>query len=104
MGWRPELIAVEWNNVDVAVFERLPREPENCYFIVEAKRLGQGVEGALQQAQGYLNVLGISRNVVITDGVRYRLFDSSDDYNSLAYANLVKLKQSAINLFQQLRK
>lgn len=48
LGWPPEQIAVKWRRVDVAVFRALPRSPENCQFVIEAKRLDAGVEGALE--------------------------------------------------------
>src|SRR5262249_28818640 len=54
LGWPPERIAVQWRRADVAVFRTLPRTPENCHLVIEAKRLGAGVEGALQQAKGYV--------------------------------------------------
>ena len=50
LGWSIERIAVEWRNIDVCVFTKLPRIPEHCHYLIEAKRLGAGVEGALDQA------------------------------------------------------
>lgn len=47
LGWPPENIAVKWQNVDICVFRTLPRVPANIEFVIEAKRLGDGVEGAL---------------------------------------------------------
>ena len=44
LGWPSERIAVKWRYIDVAVFRALPRVPENCHFVVEAKRLGAGKE------------------------------------------------------------
>lgn len=102
LGWPVELIGIKWRNVDVTLFRTLPRTPENVYLIIEAKRLGQGVEGALEQAKDYLKALGISRNVVVTDGVRYRLYDSQNEFASLAYANLTNLKRPAVKLFELL--
>ena len=40
LGWPPEQIAVQWRRIDVAVFRALPRTPENCHLVIEAKRLG----------------------------------------------------------------
>ena len=51
LGWPAELIGIKWRYVDVMLFRCLPRVPENCHLIVEAKRLGTGVEAALKQAQ-----------------------------------------------------
>lgn len=102
LGWPPERLAVEWRDVDVAVFARLPRTPENLAFLVEAKRFGSGVEGALDQARGYLTALGVQRDVVVTDGVRYRLYDAAADFAPGGYANLDRLKVSAPKLFDRL--
>ena len=103
LGWRPEQIAVEWRRIDVALFDTLPRAPETCRFVVEAKRLGTGLEGARQQAQDYVTQLGVVRDVVVTDGFRYRAFDCQNNFAPVAYANLAHLKESATRLFAWLR-
>jgi len=104
LGWPPERIAVKWRYIDVAVFAALPRTPENCRFVIEAKRLGAGVEGALEQAKGYVQALNVLRDIVVTDGVRYRLYAAAQDYAPVAYANLVRLKRPALDLFNRLRR
>lgn len=103
LGWAPEQIAVKWRRIDVATFRVLPRIPENCQFAVEAKRVGQGLEGAHQQALDYLKMLGVQRDIVVTDGVRYRMYGAAEDFLPVAYANLARLKQSALNLFDRMR-
>src|SRR5208282_6197069 len=45
----------------------------NCRFVIEAKRLGDGIEGASEQAWGYVQRHGLQADVILTDGVRYRL-------------------------------
>jgi hypothetical protein len=87
-GWPPERIAVKWRYIDVAVFRTLPRTPENCYFVIEAKRLGAGVEGARGQGKSYVEALGVPRDVVVTDGIRYRIYAGDRGFESVAYANL----------------
>jgi hypothetical protein len=104
LGWPPELIAVQWRDIDVCVFTRLPRIPENCSFVVEAKRFGQGIEGALGQAKDYLKKLGVVRDIVVTDGIRYRLYESNKDFEPTAYANLAYLKEPALLLFDKIRR
>jgi hypothetical protein len=104
LGWAPERIAVQWRHIDVAVFRALPRIPENCELVIEAKRLGAGVEGALEQAKGYVEALELARNVVVTDGVRYRMYDAKHAFEPLAYANLARLKQPAANLFARMQR
>ncbi|HVC98999.1 MAG TPA: hypothetical protein VND64_35370 [Pirellulales bacterium] len=104
LGWRPELIAVGWQRTDVALFRALPRIAENCQVIVEAKCLGAGVEGAVEQAQGYADTLGSTCDLVVTDGLRYRLYAHDRGYAPVAYANLGRLKESSSRLFERLKK
>jgi len=103
LGWPQELVAVEWRRIDVALFETLPRTPRNCRFVIEAKRLGTGLAPARKQAEAYVAGLGVSRDVVVSDGFRYRLFDHEQNFAPLAYANLARLKQSSVALFDRLR-
>ncbi|MDF0674957.1 MAG: hypothetical protein P0120_11575 [Nitrospira sp.] len=104
LGWPPEYVAVKWRDIDVCLFSRLPRLPEHCAFVIEAKRFGEGIEGALGQAKGYLEKLGVVRDIVVTDGIRYRLYQGDRDFEPVAYANLAYLKQSALALFERLRR
>jgi hypothetical protein len=43
-------------------------------------------------------------DVVVTDGVRYRMYSHATGYAPVAYANLIRLKQSALNLFGRLKR
>jgi hypothetical protein len=104
LGWRPEQIAVKWRYIDITVFNRLPRVEENIQFIIEAKRLGQGVEGALEQAQGYLKRLGVERDILVSDGIRYRMYGGQSGSTHLAYANLARLKGPALELFDRIKR
>jgi hypothetical protein len=104
LGWRPEQIAIKWRYVDVALFRQLPRDPENCHLIVEAKYPGAGIEEALQQGRGYAQDLGINPDILVTDGYRYRLYRGGDEPAFIAYANLYLLKQPALDLFARLRR
>ena len=104
MGWPPERIAVKWRYIDVAIFEALPRTPKNCKFVVEVKRFGAGVEGALKQAKRYVRALGVSCDIVVTDGIRYRMYSGKNNFDPLAYAHLLRLKSSAMDLFERLKR
>ena len=104
LGWPPERIAVQWRHIDVAVFRALPRTPGNCHLVIEAKRLGAGVEGALDQAKRYVEALGLPRDVIVTDGIRYRMYAGEQDFAPVAYANLVRLKQPATDLFTRMKR
>jgi hypothetical protein len=102
LGWRVEQIAIGWQFVDVSVFHALPRSAATCHFIIEAKRLGASVESALEQAKGYVRELGVPRDIVVTDGIRYRMYSAEKDFAPIAYANLARLKQPALDLFARM--
>ena len=104
LGWPPERIAIKWRRIDVALFRTLPRTPENCYMVIEAKRFGAGVEGALEQAKGYVKALGVPRDVIVTDGIRYRMYAGDREFEPVAYANLARLKRRATELFTRLQR
>lgn len=103
LGWPQELLALKWSYIDLAVFRALPRIPQNCCFVVEAKRLGVGAESALQQGMEYSKKLDHKCDVLLTDGFRYRLYGADNDFQPVAYANLLTLKDSAANLLERLR-
>ena len=65
---------VKWRYIDVAVFRALPRTAENCHLVIEAKRLGCGRGGRSRSGQGIRKALGVLRDVVVTDGIRYRMY------------------------------
>jgi hypothetical protein len=104
LGWPAELIALEWECTDAALFSRLPRIPAHCKLIVEAKRLRAGGDAALKQARNYASCLGIRPDLLITDGIHYRLYAAEKDFAGVAYANLTHLKPSALNLLNLLRR
>ncbi len=104
LGWPAEMVAVKWRYIDVSVFSGLPRVPERCRYLIEAKRPGADAEGALAQAIGYVSALGVRRDVVVTDGVRYRMYEAARDFAPVAYANLARLKQSSLELFNRMRR
>ncbi len=104
LGWPVERIAVKWRNIDVCVFSALPRIPEHCHYLIEAKRLGVGIEGARKQAIGYVSDLGVQCDVVVTDGIRYRMYEASRNFAPAAYANLARLRRPSLKLFERMRR
>ena len=73
-------------------------------MVIEAKRFGAGVEGALEQAKGYVEALGVPRDIVVTDGIRYRMYAGNRGFEHVAYANLTRLKRPAAALFARIRR
>lgn len=97
LGWTPQKMAIEWRNVDVALFRSLPRDPMNLAAVVEAKRKDRSCLTAKSQAQGYAETHGsaVCRRLIVTDGIRYAVFFRSDkgfEETPRAYLNLTEMR------------
>ena len=51
-----------------------------------------------------MSALGIMREVIVTDGIRYRMYAGEHDFAPVAYANLARLKQPAVDLFVRMQR
>jgi hypothetical protein len=103
LGWPREQIAIEWRRADVALFAGLDRDPTACRVVIEAKKPGDGLGYAHSQAARYARRLPGPVDLVVTDGLRYRVFvDAQPDAPPL-YANLTSLREPARRLFNALR-
>jgi len=85
LGWSEQLLAVEWEKVDVAIFDRVPTKKKNCIAVCEAKGLGGSLGPAFEQAKKYIDKLSLHRcKVIVTaEGPRmmiyYKEFDNWSD-------------------------
>ena len=99
LGWTPQRMAVEWNRMDLALFNRLPREDKNLAVVVEVKRLGHACLPARSQAQYYAEEEGKERDecqrLIVTDGIRYGVYVRGDDgtfpHAPAAYLNIDRM-------------
>jgi len=99
LGWTPQKMAVEWQNVDLALFTRLPRADDNLSVVVEAKPKGMSCLSAKSQAQFYAEQKGreACQRLIVTDGIRYGVYlrkDGSFPDNPTAYLNLTHMRSS----------
>lgn len=99
LGWTPQRMAVEWNRVDVALFQELPRSNDTLRAVVEAKKMSDSCLTAVPQAFGYAYGKASCHRLVVTDGLRYGVFVSrgdaqNDGYKLHAYMNLERLRDN----------
>ena len=100
LGWTPQRMAIEWNRIDLALFDRLPRTEDNLSVVVEAKKKDSACLSAFPQAQSYAQGLKNCNRIVATDGLRYGVFIKRDlgissqqqDFSLYAYLNLTRLR------------
>ncbi len=95
LGWTPQKMAIEWNKVDVALFNRLPRKDEALTVVVEAKKMGSSCLSAISQAQSYAESRPSCNRVIVTDGIRFGVFlRHQSEFQLHAYMNLARLRRS----------
>ena len=100
LGWTPQRMAVEWKNLDIALFDRLPRDVNNLAVVVEVKKLWLSCLSANTQAAEYARVSGRERcnRLVVTDGIRYGVYvretDGSFPEVPTAYMNINRMISS----------
>lgn len=74
LGWTAPQLAVEWQNLDIALFEKPPRRDENLTAVLEAKRKDRSCLRALEQARRYARSRPHCRRLILTDGIRYWVY------------------------------
>jgi hypothetical protein len=95
LGWTPQRMAVEWNRVDLALFERLPRGDQTLRVVVEAKKMDNSCLTAKSQALAYADGKANCHRLIVTDGLRYGVFVRNDqeEFHLYAYMNLTRLRR-----------
>lgn len=94
LGWTPQRMAVEWNCVDVALFDRLPRSNDALCVVVEAKKMGNSCLTAKSQAMSYSEGKYGCNRLIVTDGLRYGVYIRNDkgEFALYAYLNLARFR------------
>lgn len=95
LGWTPQRMAVEYNYVDVALFEQLPRSDELLRVVVEAKKMGNSCLKAMSQAMSYADGKMQCNRLIVTDGLRYGVYvrNQVGPFSLYAYLNLTRLRR-----------
>ena len=95
LGWTPQKMAVEWNKVDIAIFNRLPRTADTLVAVVEAKKKGNSCLNAYSQAYNYAKDKMNCNRLIVSDGLRYGIFIKQDNqYKLHAYMNITDFRRN----------
>lgn len=93
LGWTPQKMAIEWQNVDIALFCQLPRADKNLSVVVEAKKKGNSCLSAKSQARSYSKGKNNCNRLIVTDGLRYGVYvKEANEFKLHSYFNLTILK------------
>ena len=94
LGWAEQKVKIEWNNIDVALFDTPYSKQSKPLVIIESKRLWDGLRYAPDQAASYAKLYPACDRFIVSDGIRYKLFKRSDDqWRYSAYMNLLAPKR-----------
>lgn len=96
LGWSVEQAAVQWNNIDIALFKRLPSRDSNLACVVEVKSLGSHIIPVIEQAKYYVadKKRETCRRIITTDGIRYAYFTKQkESFKLKAYLNIEHLRK-----------
>ena len=99
LGWSEQLLAVEWEHIDLAFFDRTPTDAQHCVMICEAKRPHKPLESALEQAKGYVKEKQLKhcRKILLTTGTRLLTYRRrGNEWQLDGYANLMKLRMNHV--------
>jgi hypothetical protein len=101
LGWSEQLLAIEWQKIDLAAFCETPTGPESCVLVCEAKEMKHGIQNVLEQAVGYVENKGLDRcrRILLTQGTRFYLCSRPENGWSHAtrpsgYINVQKIRTS----------
>ena len=96
LGWAEQKIKIEWNNIDVTLFDTPYSNQSKPLVIIESKRLWGGLQYAPEQAMGYAQLYPTCKQLIVSDGIRYRLFqrEKNDEWRDVAYMNLLVPKRT----------
>jgi len=98
LGWSEQLLAVEWQRIDLAAFCDTPTTAETCVLVCEAKAPGSGLSDDLKQARDYVEKHSLTRckRIFLTEGTRFYLYskDGSSKWSEkpTGYFNTGKLR------------
>lgn len=94
LGWTPQRMAVEWNHVDLALFDQLPRSDQSLRVVVEAKKMDNACLSAMSQAKSYAQSRNGCHRLIVTDGLRYGVYIRElEEFLLYAYLNLTRLRR-----------
>ena len=94
LGWPEQRIKIELEHVDIGLFDRPYAADAKLELLIESKHIDASLgERPEWQAAGYAEKHKSCKQLLITDGFRYKLFRrKGSDWAQVAYANLLALR------------
>jgi hypothetical protein len=95
LGWAEQKLKIEWNNIDIAIFDSPYSAKSAPAALIESKRLGDGLLYAPEQGKNYAQSFPSCRYFVVSDGIRYKLYEKNkEEWQFSSYMNLMSPKRT----------
>lgn len=91
LGWDEKQVRIEWDYRDVVLFDRPFSGRSKPLVIIETKRLGDGLSGAPEQAVEYAKSHLTCDRLVVTDGIRYKLFTKPTRFGGWSFSDYLNV-------------
>lgn len=101
LGWSEQLLAVEWNRIDLGVFRGTPTDRQSCGMVCEAKGMGHALQDVFLQATGYVERLDLRacNRILVTDGQQFFVYHRANGEwpdQPAGYFNVLKLRERCV--------
>jgi hypothetical protein len=91
LGWDEKQVRIEWHYKDVVLFDSPYSQKSKPLILIESKRLGHGLGGAPEQAKEYAELNPTCDRLVVTDGIRYKLFTKLTRFGGWSFSHYMNI-------------
>jgi hypothetical protein len=91
LGWDEKQVRIEWERKDVVLFDSPYSQKSKPLILIESKRLGHGLGGAPEQAVEYAESNPTCDRLVVTDGIRYKLFTKLTRFGGWSFSHYINV-------------
>lgn len=91
LGWDEKQVRIEWERKDAVLFDSPYSKKSKPLILIESKRLGHGMGGAPDQAVKYAESNPTCDRLVVTDGIRYKLFTKLTRFGGWSFSHYLNI-------------
>jgi hypothetical protein len=91
LGWDEKQVRIEWERKDAVLFDSPYSKKSKPLILIETKRLGDGLSDAPEQAKDYAKSNPTCDRLVVTDGIRYKLFTKPKPFGGWSLSHYLNI-------------
>ncbi|UCC58442.1 MAG: type I restriction enzyme HsdR N-terminal domain-containing protein [Candidatus Bathyarchaeum sp.] len=78
LGWSEKQLKIEWEQIDLAFFEKDYADTDEPMMILEAKKKTKPLQQAAKQARHYSQKYPNCKKLIVSNGIKYKLYKKID--------------------------